>query len=348
MKVSDLKYLVAYLIPIFGIMCCLNPEAYFWLVPAFAFVALPLMETILPVNKLNHTSEEEPSRLSNKFFDLLLYINFPLIIAIVYLSITRFPTAELTTLQLVSAIFSSGIVLGSAGINVAHEIGHRDNAFDHWYARLMFSLSLYMHFHIEHNLGHHKNVATKEDPATAQKGDWLYVFWFKSVIGAYLHAWAIENRLVRNAKGTIWHPSNRMIQFHLFQGAMLFAIYFFLGQTALIYFVIIALISVLLLETINYIEHYGLLRQKMDNGRYEPVKPRHSWNSDHIMGRIFLYELTRHSDHHFKANRKYQVLRSIEESPQLPLGYPGSLVLALFPPLWFSVMDKRLAAFNEA
>jgi alkane 1-monooxygenase len=329
-------------------MCCLNPKSYFWLVPTFAFVALPLLESILPPNKINHEIDEESDRLSNKFFDFLLYLNFPLIIAIVYLSITKFPSAGLTNLELALAIFSSGAVLGSSGINVAHEIGHRDNAFDHWYSRMMLSLSLYMHFHIEHNLGHHKNVATKEDPATASKGEWLYIFWIKSVVGAYLHAWKIENRIVRSSKGTIWDLSNRMFQFHIIQGILLFNIYWFLGFTALVYFVIIAISSVLLLETINYVEHYGLLRNKMDNGRYESVKPRHSWNSDHIMGRIFLYELTRHSDHHYKANRKYQILRSIEESPQLPLGYPGSMVLALFPPLWFSVMNKRLAAFNGA
>jgi len=348
LKLSDLKYLFAYLIPVFGIVCCLDPKAYYWLVPAFAFVVLPLFETILPENKINHEHDEESSRLSNRFFDLLLYINFPLIIAIMYLSVTRFPVAGLTNLELILALFSSGVVLGTAGINVAHEIGHRDNAFDHWYSRMMFSLSLYMHFHIEHNLGHHKNVATKEDPATAQKGEWLYTFWIKSIVGAYLNAWQIENRIVHSAKGTIWSLTNKMFQFHIIQGIILFSIYWFLGMTPLVYFIIIALISVLLLETINYVEHYGLLRNKMPNGRYEPVQPRHSWNSDHIMGRIFLYELTRHSDHHYKANRKFQILRSIEESPQLPLGYPGSLVLSLFPPLWFNIMDKRLTAFNNS
>jgi alkane 1-monooxygenase len=123
------------------------------------------------------------------------------------------------------------------------------------------------------------------------------------------------------------------------------------GTAPLIFAVVTAIIGFLLLETVNYIEHYGLQRKMQENGRYEPVLPHHSWNSDHELGRIFLYEVTRHSDHHYKATRKYQVLRHFDESPQLPFGYPMCMIIALVPPLWFSLMDKKLTqqdALNTA
>ncbi|MEO6036995.1 MAG: alkane 1-monooxygenase, partial [Saprospiraceae bacterium] len=197
-------------------------------------------------------------------------------------------------------------------------------------------------FFIEHNRGHHKHVATDRDPATARFGEAIYTFWFRSVSGSWRSAWALEQERLQKAGFATGIWQNEMVRFSIVQALWLTVIFIFLGWKALFGAVAIAAVGVLLLETINYIEHYGLQRRLLPSGRLEPVTPAHSWNSNHEMGRIFLYELTRHSDHHFKATRKYQILRHTAQSPQLPLGYPTSMLLALVPPLWFALMNPRV------
>jgi len=341
-KVTDLKYLLAYIIPCLGIMCAYDPQRYYLLVPIFGYVMVPVLEFIIPPNNINFEASEESSRLANRFFDILLYLNFPLIFILLGWGLWSLTTIELTTTQLVFSIFSFGIVFSVSGLNVAHEIGHRSHQFNQIVSQVMLIPSLYMHFNIEHNLGHHKHVATPVDPATSKKGEWVYLFFFRSIIGQYLSAWQIENKTVSKKYGQAFHFSNKMIHFHLIQAAFLICLYLLFGGIGVLYFLPIALISVLHLEAINYIEHYGLNRQKLDSGRYEPIQAKHSWNSDHVVGRILLYELTRHSDHHFKSTRRYQTLRSMEEGPNLILGYPGSILLSLVPPLWMAIMDKHV------
>jgi alkane 1-monooxygenase len=200
-----------------------------------------------------------------------------------------------------------------------------------------------MHFFIEHNRGHHLNIATPEDPSSSRKGENVYFFWIRSVVFSYIGAWRLEAKRLRRINKSVFSVHNEMLLFQLIQFAYLLCIYYFFGLTIMVYAIAIAIIGFLLLETINYIEHYGLSRKKLPNGKYEKVDVRHSWNSNHELGRIVLYELTRHSDHHYKANRKFQVLRHHDESPQLPFGYPGSMLLSFIPPLWFKLMNKELA-----
>jgi alkane 1-monooxygenase len=138
-----------------------------------------------------------------------------------------------------------------------------------------------------------------------------------------------------------------MIIFQLVQLSYLFLVWYFGGLALLFSAILIAVVGFLLLETVNYIEHYGLSRKKIENGRYERVQPWHSWNSNHVLGRLILFELSRHSDHHFKANRKYQVLRHFDESPQLPYGYPMSMLMSFVPPLWFAIMNPRVKALEK-
>jgi alkane 1-monooxygenase len=199
-----------------------------------------------------------------------------------------------------------------------------------------------MHFFIEHNLGHHKNVATDEDPASARMGENMYAFWWRSVKDSYLGAWRLEAERLKKAGLAPYSVANHMIWFQMIQIIYLILIGLFFGFTGILMAIGFAIIGFLLLESVNYIEHYGLRRQKLASGRYEPVLPKHSWNSNHELGRIFLYELTRHSDHHYKSTRKYQVLRHYEEAPQLPFGYPMSILVASFPPIWFRMMNKRV------
>ena len=229
--------------------------------------------------------------------------------------------------------------MATNGINVGHELGHRRSLFARTCSKLLYLPCQYMHFYIEHNFGHHINVATPEDPATARYKQNLYSFWITSVVRTYISAWKIQLRLLKVSKRSFFSIKNDMIFYTLFQLLFIALIYYYFGLYITLLSILMSVISFLFLETINYVEHYGLLRKKESNGRYERVKPHHSWNSNHTIGRIVLYELTRHSDHHFKSSKKYQVLESLDDCPHLPYGYPTSILLSLIPPIWFSIMN---------
>jgi alkane 1-monooxygenase len=205
-----------------------------------------------------------------------------------------------------------------------------------------------MHFFTEHNKGHHKRVATPEDPSSARYGEAVYAFYFRTIIFSYFSAWHIANEEVRKKGKPVFSIYNEMIQFHLVQASFIAVIFFAFGGLVTLYFLAAAIIGILLLETVNYIEHYGLQRKATGEGKYERAMPQHSWNSDHILGRLFLFELSRHSDHHYMASRKYQVLRHHDNAPQMPTGYPGMMLLSLVPPFWFSVMNKRIKKLPAA
>jgi alkane 1-monooxygenase len=235
-----------------------------------------------------------------------------------------------------------GLACGTFGINVGHELGHRVKPYEQWLAKSLLLTSLYTHFFIEHNKGHHKNVSTPIDPSSAPKGMTLYRFWLRSVTGTWRDAWLIAKEDLQKKGLPALHFKNEMLQLQMLQVIFLLLIIFKFGWAACGYFVVAAILGFLLLETVNYIEHYGLARKETAPGKYERALPQHSWNSNHVLGRLMLFELSRHSDHHYLASRKYQVLRHHDEAPQLPTGYPGSILLATVPPLWFAVMDKRL------
>ena len=272
----------------------------------------------------------------------MLYLNLPILFGILVYGLIVLTTQDLARYERVGLVFSIGIVAGTNGINVAHELGHRQTKTEQFLAKLLLLPSLYMHFFIEHNLGHHRNIGTPEDPATARKDQSVYHFWLTSIIGQIRSAHQIQKRLLeKNGKG-FWSLDNELLFFFCVEVGYLVLLYVLLGVQGLIFGVLIALVAVLLLETINYIEHYGLVRRKV-NDRYERVTPAHSWNSNHVIGRMVLYELTRHSDHHHRASKKYQILESIESSPQLPFGYTTCMVLSLITPLWFRIMNSRIS-----
>ncbi len=339
---KNIKYLFAYILPTSAILAMLWLGAWAWATPILTFVLLPILEQILPKSKENYTETEENSRLHTFWFDLLLYLNAPLLFGIVIWYFQLVSASALSWSELTGLTFGTGIIIGALGINIAHELGHRNTAWEQDLSKLMLMVALYQHFFIEHNRGHHKHVATDLDPASARKGENVFGFWIKSVSGSMVSAWHLEKETLVQIGKPFWSIHNAMLRFMVYQALWLGGVYFFFGAKGLLAAIIVAVIGFLLLESINYVEHYGLRRKMLDSGRYEPVSPQHSWNSNHEMGRILLYELTRHSDHHYKSTRKYQILRHIEESPQLPFGYPASIILALCPPLWFAVMDKRV------
>ena len=339
---KDAKYLIAYITPLAAFVAL--AEGGWWSYSAFlvTFMILPLAETILPPRPENLTGEQEVDLSSRRFFDWLLYLNLPIVYFLCGFLAYRFAFTELTTFELVGMTLGVGIVLGTCGINVAHELGHRESRIVQLLARVLLAPTMYTHFTIEHNFGHHKHVATPEDPATARLGEPIFSFWIRSISGSFVNAWKLQTKILEKEGSSFWSMSNTLLQGVLFQCAYLAIGWILFGLGAVLILVAASIVGVLLLESVNYIEHYGLVRQQLPSGRYEPVNPTHSWNSDHQMGRIFLYELTRHSDHHYKSTRKYQVLRHMDASPQLPFGYPASIILALVPPVWMRIMDRRV------
>ncbi|MEL6923028.1 MAG: alkane 1-monooxygenase [Bacteroidota bacterium] len=344
---KDIKYLFAYIAPATAFA-----GIYFggyWSLGAIyvGFVFIPLMELFTPQFTDNIPEADEQTRAGNFFFDLLLYLNIPMIYVLLWYAYSSIAAGGMETYEIVNTILSVGLIAGTVGINVAHELGHRPEWYNQLAAKALLLTALYMHFIIEHNRGHHKNVATDADPASAKYGETVYAFWLRSTVGSYFNAWRLEQeRLSRKGQSAL-SLRNEMIWFQLIQLAYLLTVGLLFGWLMIPVAIGIAVFGFLLLESVNYIEHYGLRRKQLPSGRYENVSPQHSWNSDHELGRIFLYELTRHSDHHFKATRKYQVLRHFDESPQLPFGYPGSILMSMVPPLWFKVMNKKVQQYHQ-
>ncbi|MDG1402554.1 alkane 1-monooxygenase [Polaribacter sp.] len=293
-------------------------------------------------NKVNFNKEEEKIEKENKLYTYLLYatvfVQVPCLIFFLY----AIQEANLTNLEIFGRIFSMGIMCTIIGINVGHELGHRNNRIDQFIGEILLLTSLNTHFLPYHNGGHHYNVATPNDAATARKNEVLFTFWIRSHFSSYIEAWKLENKRMIQEQRSWFHHQNRMVIYSICNVVFLSLIYFFFGQTVLLYFIAAAVIGIAFLETVNYIEHYGLLRKKNENGRYEKVKRNHSWNSDHQVGQILLFNLSRHSDHHYNGSKHYQLLKTVPESPQMPTGYPGMMLLSFFPPLWFWLMNKKI------
>jgi len=339
---KDLKYLAALTLPLSAIIGINFGGLWSYFTPVYGFVLIPILEIILPLDNKNFDKKTKEKRALDKVFDWMLYANLPIVYGLLIYYLWSFSHSTYAPYEIAGLILSLGIVLGTNGINVGHELGHRQKSKERFLGKLLLLPSLYMHFYIEHNFGHHLHAATREDPATARYNQSVYSFWITSVSRQFVKAWKIQLKLLANEKRSFFSLKNDMFWYMILQLAYLVLVFLFFGLSTLWFALGAALVGFLLLETVNYIEHYGLLRQKMPSGRYERVKEIHSWNSNHVLGRIMLYELTRHSDHHYISSKKYQVLDCHEDSPQMPFGYPTSMVLSLLPPLWFKIMNKRI------
>lgn len=313
-----------------------------WYTMLYSWVLVPALELVIKPNTQNMAAAEEELAKNDKVFDYLLYLVVLLQVPTLFYFLHSFVGVQLSSVDVVGRIFSMGMLCGVFGINVAHELGHRKNKFEQTLAKLSLLTSMYTHFFIEHNKGHHKNVATPNDPSSARYNEWVYLFYCRTISLTYIHAWHIANAEVRRKGKAAFSIYNEMLQLQALQLVFIATIYFTFGGLILIYFFAAAFMGILLLETVNYIEHYGLQRKQTAPDKYERTMPEHSWNSNHAIGRMLLFELSRHSDHHYLASRKYQILRHHDNAPQLPTGYPGCLLLALIPPLWCNIMNKRI------
>lgn len=342
LPLSALKYLYVLTLPLVVATAFLQQGWTSFLPLVYAFGIIPLLELGFRPTGGNLDAVEEALAKRDPWYDWVVYLMVPLQVGFVFFFLWIWQTTPLALYEQVGLIFALGLMCGVLGINVGHELGHRVKKPERLLAKIALMTSLYMHFFIEHNRGHHKRVATEEDPATARYGEIVYTFWFRSIALSYLSAWELEFKRLGQRNLPLWSWRNEMLQYHLIQIGWLVLIGGLFGGGALLAYIGAALIGVLLLETVNYIEHYGLQRERKTSGAYERVAPHHSWNSNHVMGRLLLFELSRHSDHHFMASRKYQILRHHEDAPQMPTGYPGMMVLSLLPPLWFRIMHPRI------
>ncbi|MCK6613913.1 MAG: alkane 1-monooxygenase [Ignavibacteriaceae bacterium] len=316
-----------------------------WLTVITVFVIVPVLELIMRNNGSNVPEYLEDTLRSGASFTGMLLLHLPLHYIIVWLFLETVSKNHYSPAELTGLLLSTAISLGGIGITVAHELIHRPQRWLKLAGELLLLPVLYIHFTIEHVRGHHKHVGTHRDPATAFYGEHIFGFWIKSVTGSYRSAWELElARLKKSGKG-FFSLSNAMIFYTLATAGFFGGIYLLYGSYTFLLFLLTAVVSFTLLEIVNYIEHYGLERMEKEPGRFEKVEMHHSWNSNTYISRYFLFELTRHSDHHMNAAREYQILRDMEESPRHPTGYPGMILLALIPSLWRRVMDPLVEKF---
>lgn len=346
MPVRALKYTSVLILFASGSLSIYAGGWWSWFLPVFAFVLLPVVEALSSPDARNLSDAEAELVRKDRIYDILLYAVAP----ILYITFFLFLSAvkeEQTIGERIGRIVTMGIGLGVLGINVAHELGHRTSKGEILLSKTLLLLSQYMHFYIEHNRGHHHYVSTDRDPASSRRGEMVYSFWVRSIVFSYFSAWRLEAERLRKKNLGVFSFRNEMIVFLLLQLGLYAFTWIAFDAWAMLQYAASACIGVLLLETVNYIEHYGLRRQRNEKGNYAPVLPVHSWNSNHVMGRIILFELTRHSDHHYRPGRKYQLLRNMEGAPQMPAGYPAMIVLSLIPPLWFWVMHRQIRRFRD-
>ena len=347
MQTRAFKYLTPILVYVLALQAFIGTGWLTWTPMLYAWVLMPTVELFIRPDNKNLSAAEEELAKKDRVYDYLLYLIVVLQFAALYMFLVSMKNTGLLWWEVAGRICSMGLLCGTFGINVAHELGHRINKYEQVFAKALLLTSLYMHFFIEHNKGHHKNVATPEDPSSARYNEPVFIFYFRTIVFSYLSAWKIANNEMKKKGLPILHWKNEMLQAQLIQLIFVTAIVLLFGWLTTLYFLIAASIGFLLLETVNYIEHYGLQRQLRADGNYERAMPQHSWNSNHILGRLMLFELSRHSDHHYLASRKYQVLQHHDDAPQLPTGYPGSMILAMIPPLWFYVMNKKIRELQK-
>jgi alkane 1-monooxygenase len=316
----------------------------FWLMgPFVVFGIFPVLDVLIGTDSENPPDSVIAWLEQDRYYRWCTYAFLPLQFASLVLAAWLWGSGELSVWESLALALTVGMVAGIA-INTAHELGHKRARMEKRLSKVALAQSGYGHFFIEHNRGHHVRVATPEDPASARLGESFWRFLPRTVLGSLRSAVELERvRLGRMGKG-FWSVHNDVLSAWALTVVLFAALTAAFGVEVLPYLPIQAVIGFSLLEVVNYLEHYGLLRSKRDDGRYERCRPEHSWNSNNVASNVLLYHLQRHSDHHANPLRRYQALRHEEEAPQLPTGYAGMILLALAPPVWRRVMDPKVVA----
>ncbi|MFC3966536.1 alkane 1-monooxygenase, partial [Nocardia jiangsuensis] len=316
---------------------------FWWVGPFIVLVAIPVLDWLVGEDGSNPRDEDYERLSADRYYRWCTYLFLPIQLVGLLIACWMWAGSELSVLDKFGLATTLGLVSG-IGINAAHELGHRVERLERWLAKIALAQSGYGHFFVEHNRGHHVRVATPEDPASARLGESLYAFLPRSVWGGFRSAIRIEReRLARRGVGW-WSPENQVVQAWAMTVVLFGGLVVAFGLAVLPWLLLQAVIGAALLETVNYVEHYGLLRERRPDGRWARCSPRDSWNSDRLVTNIFLFHLQRHSDHHANPGRRYQTLRTSEVAPQLPAGYASMIVFAAVPPLWRRIMDRRVLA----
>jgi len=316
-------------------------EGWLLLPLAIGYVVSPLLDWALGEDTNNPPEAVVPQLDRDPYYRMLTYLVVPLHFASLIGAAWWAGTQSLSWWAFLGLAAVTGIVSG-LGINTGHELGHKKSKLERTLAKIVLAVPVYGHFWIEHNRGHHRDVSTPEDPASARMGENIYNFARREIPGAFKRAWATEaERLLRRDK-PVWSSDNQILQSMAISLALQLGLLISFGWPMIPFLLVHNVFAWWQLTSANYVEHYGLLRLKDANGRYERCQPHHSWNSNHVFSNLVLFHLERHSDHHAHPLRRYQSLRNFDDLPTLPSGYFGSYLLAWAPLLWFRVMDKRL------
>ncbi len=309
--------------------------------PVLIFAVFPLLDLLVGLDASNPPDSVIKWLEQDRYYRWCTYAFLPLQYAGLIFACWMWSHGGLTTLESVGLSLTVAMVAGVA-INTAHELGHKRASSERWLSKVALAQTGYGHFFVEHNRGHHVRVATPEDPASSRMGESFYEFLPRTVIGSLRSALEIEREHLQRDGHRFWSLRNDILNAWPMTVVLFGGLALAFGPVVLPYLLIQAAIGFSLLEVVNYLEHYGLLRQTRADGRYERTRPEHSWNSNNVASNVLLYHLQRHSDHHANPLRRYQSLRHFDEAPQLPTGYAGMIVAAAIPPLWRRIMDRRL------
>lgn len=321
----------------------LGHDLVLWAPLALVYILLPMLDALVGEDRSNPPESAVAGLESDPYYRRITWALVPMLWAAFIFAAWFVTTQPLPWHGLLAVVLATGVV-GGFCINVGHELGHKRSPFETWLARLILAPTAYGHFRVEHNRGHHRDVATPADPASSRMGESIYRFMCREIPGAWRRAWALERDRLAARGRPAWHPDNEVVLTGMITLVLWAALVAWLGPPVLVFLVAASFWANFQLTSANYIEHYGLLRRVLPDGRREPCGPRHSWNSNHLVSNLALFQLQRHADHHANATRRYQSLRHFDSAPQLPGGYFSMFLLAYVPPLWFRVMDPRVVA----
>jgi alkane 1-monooxygenase len=345
-------WLIAAGVPLFVYVVWLAAYAtkfggFWWTVLFLAFVVIPILDNLSGSDVANAPDSVLEQLGNDRFFRWATYLYLPNQYLSLIFACWLWAGGGWLTMSLADKVglMTTVGLIGGLGINAAHELGHTRQHSERRLSKIALAQTCYGHFFVEHNRGHHVRVATAEDPASARLGESLYAFIARSVAGSLRSAWRLEATRLAGIGKSRWSLHNEVLNAWLLSVVLYTVLAVWFRPVVLPWLFGQAIVGLCLLETVNYLEHYGLRRQKLPSGRYERVRAAHSWNSSTIVANVLLFQLQRHSDHHANPLRSYQTLRHVEEAPQLPSGYAAMLLLALFPPLWRRVMDPRVLEF---
>lgn len=318
-------------------------DVFWWMGPIWILLLVPILDTLFGTDRSNPPEWAVPQLEADRYYRVLTYLYLPLQYLGFLYAAWLVTQGELSRWSQLGLALTVGTVAG-VGINTAHELGHKRDRLERRLSKLALAQTGYGHFYVEHNRGHHSRVSTPEDPASARLGESLWRFLPRTVAGSLRSAWEIAAAAQRRKGRRVWSWRNDVLNAWALSALLFGATIAWLGLAVVPFLAVQAVFGICLLEVVNYIEHYGLLRQKVANGRYERCLPAHSWNSNNLASNLVLYHLERHSDHHANPTRRYQSLRHFDDAPQLPSGYALMICLACVPALWRRVMDPRVLA----